>query len=227
MNRQPARPARHQAFTLIEILAVIAIVAILSAAVLAIAPAVVEGQNRATTRGYIDSLASACEQFRNSNAFREYPTHEGEASDDEQWRLNFHACLTGLKVLHADNDKLRLASISEVTDTSGNPLQRRSFIAESAFKFNRVAGAIAEENQRYFVDSWENPIAYRYNVITGGEMGKAWLAPKYLIVSAGAKFQDPITPSDYFASGMQTSGQVPEDYADTYRADNIVSWSRD
>jgi prepilin-type N-terminal cleavage/methylation domain-containing protein len=219
------RPPRRRAFTLIEILAVIAIISILSGIVLMIAPAVADSQKIATTQGYIGTLGASVAQYK--NVFGDLPSHDGAADDNEGWNLSFYANLSGLKVLQNENNKLRLVPYTEVVGTNGKPVARRSFITESAFRFNPVNLGTIDENNRWFVDGWDNPIAYRYNVIADGEMGKSWLSPQYLLISAGAKYHEPVSPADYFTGSMQSIGQVPDDYADSYRADNIVSWRKD
>ena len=213
-------------FTLIEILAVIAIISILAAAVLLLAKPVADSQKIAVTQGYIGSLGASVEQYR--NVFTEYPSHEGDASDEEGWQLDFYANLSGLKVLRSENDKIRLVNYTEVLGSNNQPPARRSFINESAFRFNPLtSSSTIDENHRWFVDGWNNPIAYRYNTINGGEMGKSWLSTRFLLISAGAKHHEPVTTGDYFTGSMQVTGQVPEDYADSYRADNIVNWKKD
>jgi prepilin-type N-terminal cleavage/methylation domain-containing protein len=214
-------------FTLVELMAVIAIIAILTATVFLLAPGVSNSQKFAVTRGYIGTLGASAEQYR--NVFREYPTYEGDSGDDEGWRLAFYANLSGLKVLKFEDNKVRLVPYAEVVDSNNRPPARRSFIAESTLKFNAPIGtATPDENQRYFVDGWENPIAYRYRTITGGELGKSWESPRFLLVSAGAKYHDPEpTTADYFTGDMESSGRIPNEYADNYRADNVVNWKKD
>lgn len=216
----------RRAFTLVELLAVVAIITLLASMVLLIARGVVDSQKGATTDGYLQALKLGAENFRST--FGEYPTHPSGATDTESWKRTFYGCLAGYKVLRVQDKKILLINYDQVSANSRSKVQRKTFITESQLKINLLEnGDLPEEAERYFLDAWENPLAYRYNIIEGGEMGKQWSRPDYLLISPGAKHHDPIRNTDYFSESMEATGIVPENYfEDTYRASNITNFPR-
>jgi prepilin-type N-terminal cleavage/methylation domain-containing protein len=220
----PLRRAAR-AFTLVEILAVVAIIATLSGLTLSISTYMVAKRNSSVTRGSIHSMGSILENFKNT--FGEYPLHDGASGDDEGWQRTLYACVTGLKILKSEDNKVRLLRYDEVTGTDGKIPQRRPFASEKVFEVNRVNGVLpANEDDRFFVDGWSNPLAYRYNVISSGTLGTQWERPDFLLISAGSKFREPVQSNDFFSGSMESTGKVPEQYSDDpYRADNITNWN--
>jgi prepilin-type N-terminal cleavage/methylation domain-containing protein len=222
----PLRRAAR-AFTLVEILAVIAIIALLSALVLAISPGVDAKKKSAVSSASIRSMGSILENFKTT--FGEYPLHDGASGDDEGWQRTLYACVTGLKILKLEDNKLRLLRYDEVSSADGKIPQRRPFASEKIFEVNQVNGVVpANEDARFFVDGWSNPLAYRYNVISSGALGTQWERPDFLLISAGSKFREPIQSNDFFSGSMESTGKVPDQYSDDpYRADNITNWNLD
>ncbi|MDR1817439.1 MAG: prepilin-type N-terminal cleavage/methylation domain-containing protein [Puniceicoccales bacterium] len=228
-RRRRAKNNAAAAFTLVELLAVIAIVGILMAVVLGIAPGISNARNEAAAKSHMGSIQTALEEFHQS--YKEYPPHDGAATDAEGWQKTLYATLTGLKVLKFEDDKYRLATYEEAATSTGKTAVQRSFIRESAVGTQPGRGGeeIPEE-QRYFVDPWGNPYGYRYNILENGAFGKQWRRPGYLLVCAGIRFRDHDAQSqpsneDYFSGAMETTGQVPDEYfKDEYRRDNLTNW---
>lgn len=216
---------RHRhAFTLVEILCVIALIGILSAIVLSITGGVYASRNAARARGEIQMIGVAIESFKRS--YGEYPLHNGGSNDDEGWRRSLYACLSGLKVLKVKENQIQLINYESASDDPSKTPVRRAFLSDAQINTNRNAkGEAPNENERYYVDPWENPYGYRYSTLSGGAVGKQWERPGYLLVCAGVKYQEPIASTDYFVGAMEITGTVPEDYFDDeYRADNITNW---
>ncbi|MDR2430170.1 MAG: type II secretion system GspH family protein [Puniceicoccales bacterium] len=215
---------RRRAFTLVEILCVIALIGFLGAMVLSIAGHVYTSRNSARARAEIQMFGVAIESFKRT--YGEYPLHNGGANDDEGWRRSFYACLSGLKVLKVKENQIQLVNYENASDDPSKTPVRRAFLSDAQINTNRDAkGEAPNENERYYVDPWENPYGYRYSPLSGGSVGRQWERPGYLLVCAGEKHRDPIANTDYFVGSMETTGVVPNDYFDDeYRADNITNW---
>jgi prepilin-type N-terminal cleavage/methylation domain-containing protein len=222
MNRQHTRARR--AFTLVELLAVVAIIMLLASLVLFIARGVVDSQKSAATESYVQVLKLGAENFKVT--FGEYPTHPSGSTDSESWKRTLYGCLTGYKVLRVSEQQIQLANYDQV-NTKTKAL-RKPFVTESQLKINLLdSGDMPEEAERYFLDAWENPFAYRYNIIESGAMGKAWGRPDFLLISPGTKFHDPVRNTDYFSDGMEMTGFVSDTYFDDeYRASNITNFPK-
>jgi hypothetical protein len=205
---------------------VIAILGILFSLVFAIGKGVDDSQRSARTRGEVEFMKSALESFKGT--YGEYPPHDGGATDKEGWQRTLYACLSGLKVYEKQGETRRLVKYDQAIGTSGKIAVRRAFASEANISVGQSSGSAAatSEDNSFFVDAWDNPYAYRYNTIAGGTLGTEWVRPNFLLLSAGAKFHEPLTDDDFFVNGMDGTGTIPDTYSnDKYRADNITSWS--
>lgn len=215
----------RSAFTLIELLVVIAIIGMLAGLIFSIAKGVNTTRNKSVTRGCISSMTTSLEAFKNT--YHDYPMLTDGASDSESWQRAMHDALTGLKVLRKIDGQLRFIDFeSAVTDKSKTP-QRLSFVSGAGLREITPSGGVPNsETEAIFADAWDNPIEYRYNVISSNKPGLLWTNPTFLLISASGNFngEKPVS-ADYFAGSMETTGDIPDDYFDDkYRSDNITNW---
>ncbi len=211
------------AFTLVEILIVIAIIAILAAITLTVNNAVKNSQRKARTRGDISNMIASLENFKSIYGF--YPMTSG-ASASTNWQRTLYDCLTGNKVYKIIDDKIELVAYDSNLADGKTSAVRRSFVSDANIltALDENGNPLPEEEQ-YFVDGWENPYAYRYNTLTSGQPNREWENPGFILISAGAVYNDPVTNDDYFSDDMETTGKYNESYFDDKnRADNITNW---
>ncbi|MDR1497517.1 MAG: type II secretion system GspH family protein [Puniceicoccales bacterium] len=226
-HRHFSRRRARNAFTFIEILTVIAIIGLLGTIVLAIAPLVENKKRSSVTTASIRYMSAILENFKTT--YGAYPVHDGGTGDSVGWQRNLYACITGLKVLKNEDNTLRLLRYDAVTSSDTKTPQRLPFASESTFEVVRINGTVPpNEDERYFVDGWGNPFAYRFNIISGGKLGTQWERPGFLLISAGKNFREPLADNDIFSGNMESTGKVPDEYfSDSYRADNITNWNQD
>ncbi|MDR2981309.1 MAG: prepilin-type N-terminal cleavage/methylation domain-containing protein [Puniceicoccales bacterium] len=207
------------AFTLIELLTVIAIIGILAAAFFAIGKGVVAAQNTGRARGDITTMKQALEAFKKS--YSEYPMISGGSSDSKAWQQALHDCLTGTKVLKRKDNQIQLLDYQSARNDTSKTAQKKSFLSEA----NIAVDDPNNQTTAVFVDPWSNPYEYRYATISGGSVSTQWERPDYLLICAGAEYNEPTTTADYFMGSMESDGKVPSNYFDDkYRADNITNW---
>jgi prepilin-type N-terminal cleavage/methylation domain-containing protein len=236
-TKPAAQHPRHRAFTLVEILAVVAILGLLMGLILSIGPAAVRAYKEAVAKGHMAELQTAIESFKNTYGY--YPP--SDIDEEDGWRRNLHALLLGYKVPKMRDNKLTLVEYTEAAENGQATPTRRPFLkSQNSIPTNKDSEGkeIPEERwtERYFIDPWDNAYAYRYKLIRDGVLdginGAIWRNPAYLLISAGARYNDTgdpngLLPDDYFIGDMQNTGLIPADentYFRDNRIDNLTSW---
>lgn len=209
----------RRAFTLVEILVVISIIVVLASMTIALAGPVRNAIYTTKAKSQIQKISLALNEFKNK--YGEYPMTSGSGGDDA-WALVLIEALRGDKILVRRNGRISMTTYDDGR-ANAEPVP---FLALSDFLLD-VEGDPA--NATKILDPWENLYQYRYNTLSSGKLGTSWDASTFLLISAAAEFNDPLTSDDFFTGDMETTGLFETDassasyyYEDT-RADNLVN----
>lgn len=231
-TRTPAR----RGFTLIELLLVIAIIAILASLTFSLFKAAKNGNNKATAKGEITALATACEVYKKT--YGDYPCRNTggiAGGDDPQFRKDLFDQIMGRRVLVSTaitggGTAVALKNYNDATLPGGSTRKMKPFLPVGAVNsnddkslgLNDWTGGSAAAYE--FRDPWGNPYDYRYRILPSSSTAiqnastgayvtpfSYWLAPGFLIVSCGANFIEPTNPTDAptFADYWDDSGANP------------------
>lgn len=212
-------PKKRSAFTLVEILVVISILVGLAALTFSLAGPVKNSIMMTKAKAQIQKLSLALNDFK--SRYGDYPMPEGNAGDDE-WAQLLIDSVRGDKILVRRNGKIAMIRYND-----GRASAERVPFIEGLSEFNLDEDDPDEAKQ--ILDPWENLFQYRYNNISGGKRGLQWDAPTFLLISAGADYNDPVTSEDFFSGDMEKTGLFETDsasanyYYEDVRADNLVN----
>ena len=211
------RPSvRRPGFTLIELLLVIAIIAILSMATFALFRAASNARNKARSKGDIQAIAMACENYKKT--YGDYPCR-GSGGNDDSFRKDMFDQLVGRRIIKsfplATGTAIELLSYNDSRLPGGNNTnesptgrKKKAFINYGDIRTNDDAnfGSATWTSTYEFRDAWENPYDYRYRTLnpstvtvmnpsTGVYVSPFadWKSPNFLVVSCGANFVEPST----------------------------------
>jgi len=230
------RPSARRGFTLIELLLVIAIISILASLTFSLFKAAKNGNNKATAKGEITALSTACEMYK--KMYGDFPCRNTgglSGGDDPQFRKDLFDQIVGRKRLVATaivsgGTSIALKNYNDASLPGGATRKMKPFLSVGAVSSNDDkslglndwtggTGAAYE-----FRDPWGNPYDYRYRVLPGATTAvqnpatgayvapfSNWLAPGFLIVSCGPMFIEPANPDDAptFADYWDDSGANP------------------
>ena len=217
---QNSFPQKRSAFTLIEILVVISILVGLAALTFSLAGPVKNSIMTTKAKSQIEKLSLALNSFK--SRYGDYPMPEGNAGDNE-WAQLLIDSVRGDKILVRRNGKIAMIRYNE-----GRASAERVPFIEGLSEFN-LDEEDNPDDAKQILDPWENLFQYRYNVISGGKLGQRWDAPTFLLISAGAEFNEPVTTEDFFVGDMEKTGLFETDsssanyYYEDVRADNLVN----
>jgi prepilin-type N-terminal cleavage/methylation domain-containing protein len=231
-TRTPAR----RGFTLIELLLVISIIAILASLTFSLFKAAKNGNNKATAKGEITALATACEMYK--KMYGDYPCRNTggiAGGDDPQFRKDLFDQIMGRRVLvstaiSSGGTAVALKNYNDATLPGGSTRKMKPFLNVGAVNsnddksigLNDWTGGSAAAYE--FRDPWGNPYDYRYRILPSSSTAiqnastgayvtpfSYWLAPGFLIVSCGSNFIEPANPNDAptFADYWDDSGANP------------------
>lgn len=211
--------SKRSAFTLVEVLVVVGIIAVLAAITVGLMGPVENSIRTSNAKAQRDKIVLALGDFKTT--YGEYPMLEG-SGDQEDWEELLIDSLRGDKVLVRKGGKMQLVDF----DGLGENAERRPFLSLSEFSLDNEDVDSATK----ILDPWENPWQYRYNIISGGKLGKKWYGSTFLLISAGSEYEDPVGTDDFFTGDLEDEG-VPDldpDGDDYYfadiRADNITNF---
>lgn len=209
----------RRAFTLVEILVVISLIIILASLTLALAGPVRNTILTTKAKSQLQKISLALNEFKGK--YGEYPMAENSGGEDAWAQLLIDA-MRGDKILVRRNGKISMVRYDDGR-SSAEPVP---FLALSDFSLDDDGDPA---NATKILDPWDNLFQYRYNTISGGKLGTKWDAPSFLLISAAADYNNPVTDSDFFTGDMETTGLFETDssqadyyYEDT-RADNLVN----
>lgn len=211
--------SKRKAFTLVEVLVVVGVIAILAAVTVGLLGPVENAIRTSNAKAQCDKISMAVEDFKST--YGEYPMLE-DSGDQEDWEKLLMDSMRGDKILVRKGGKMQLIDF----DDGKSDAERRPFLELSEFSFDSEDVDSATK----ILDPWENPWQYRYNVISGGKLGKNWFGPTFILISAGPEYEDPVGTDDFFTGDLEEEG-VPDldpDGDDYYfadiRADNITNF---
>lgn len=211
--------ATRRAFTLVEILVVISLIIILASLTFALAGPVRNTILTTKAKSQIQKLSLALNEFKNK--YGEYPMPEGGGGEDVWAQLLIDA-MRGDKILVRRNGKISMVRYNDGRSSA----EAVPFLALSDFSLDDDNDPA---NATQILDPWDNLFQYRYNTLSSGKLDTKWDAPSFLLISAAADYNDPVTNSDFFTGDMETTGLFETDssqadyyYEDT-RADNLVN----
>ncbi len=208
-----------RAFTLVEILVVVCVIVLLVSLTLGLVGPIRDTLRVAAAKSQRDKMVLALGDFR--GVYGEYPMLDGTGSSSA-WSELLLNTMRGDKILVRRNGKVQLVNYND----GNSGAEKRPFLALSEFDL----GDETVDNATEILDPWENPWAYRYNVISSGAPGKNWNGPTFLLISAGSTFDDPVSDDDYFIGSMEEDGMPSTNVNDTdyyftdNRADNITNF---
>ncbi len=215
----PVFPKRS-GFTLVEVLVVVGVIAVLAAVTVGLLGPVENAIRTSNAKTQCDKISLALNDFKST--YGEYPMLEGEG-DQEEWEELLMDTMRGDKILVRRGGKMQLVDFDEDKKSDAEP---RPFLALSEFSLDNED----VESATKILDPWDNPWQYRYNVISGGKLGKNWFGASFLLISAGPEYNDPVGEDDFFTDNLADEG-VPDldpDGNDYYfaeiRADNITNF---
>ena len=212
--------SKRSGFTLVEVLVVVGVIAVLAAVTVGLLGPVENAIRTSNAKTQCDKISLALNDFKST--YGEYPMLEGQG-DQEEWEELLMDTMRGDKILVRRGGKMQLVDFDEgkKSDT-----ERRPFLALSEFSLDNEDMDSATK----ILDPWDNPWQYRYNVISGGKLGKNWFGASFLLISAGPEYNDPVGEDDFFTDKLADEG-VPDldpDGDDYYfaeiRADNITNF---
>lgn len=212
-------PQKRRAFTLIEILVVIALLIILASITMALAGPVKNMISETRAKSQIQKISLALNEFKNK--YGDFPMAENGESE-EAWAELLIEAMRGDRILVRRSGKLTMAKFDEGR-SGAEPMP---FLALGEFALDEDGDP---ESAKMILDPWDNPYQYRYNKISGGKPGQNWDAPTFLLISAGADFNEPPTTEDYFVDDMEKTGLFETDassanyYYEGTRSDNLVN----
>ena len=202
------RPSvRRPGFTLIELLLVIAIIAILSMATFALFRAASTARSKARSKGDIQALAMACENYKKT--YGDYPCRSSTGNDDS-YRKDMFDQLVGRRIIKsfpiAAGTAIELIAYNDTRLPSGTQgRKQKAFIGYGEIKTNDDANfASTDLTKTYeFRDAWDNPYDYRYRVLNASSVAVQtaagayvapfadWKSPNFLAVSCGSNYVEP------------------------------------
>lgn len=212
--------SKRSGFTLVEVLVVVGVIAVLAAVTVGLLGPVENAIRTSNAKTQCDKISLALNDFKST--YGEYPMLEGEG-DQEEWEELLMDTMRGDKILVRRGGKMQLVDFDEDKKSDA---ERRPFLALSEFSLDNED----VESATKILDPWDNPWQYRYNVISGGKLGKNWFGASFLLISAGPEYNDPVGEDDFFTDNLADEG-VPDldpDGDDYYfseiRADNITNF---
>lgn len=213
-------PKKRSAFTLIEILVVISLLVMLAALTFSLAGPVKNSIMTTKAKSQVQKLSLALNDFK--SRYGDYPMSEGGSGDDE-WAQLLIDSLRGDRILARRNGKIAMIKYDE-----GRSGAERVPFVENLSEFE-LDDEDDPDSAKQILDPWGNLFQYRYNSISGGKRGQQWDAPTFLLISAGADYNEPTTNEDYFTGDMEKTGLFETDsasanyYYEDVRADNLVN----
>lgn len=214
-----SRRGKSRAFTLVEILVVISLIVVLASMTFALAGPVKNSILTTKAKSQIQKISLALNEFKSK--YGEYPMVENSGTDDTWAQLLLDA-VRGTKILVRRNGKIQMIAYTD--GRSG--VEAVPFLSLSDFTLDEEGDP---ENATQILDPWDNIYQYRYNTISGGKMGSDWDAPSFLLISAGADYNEPLETEDFFVDDMEKTGLFETDsssssyYYEDVRADNLVN----
>ncbi|MCD8283874.1 MAG: prepilin-type N-terminal cleavage/methylation domain-containing protein [Opitutae bacterium] len=218
MKRLSPRHGRS-AFTLVEVLVVVAVIVLLVSITLGLVGPVRDSIRMTAAKTQRDKIVLALNDFK--GAYGDYPMLDGGGSESA-WSELLLDSMRGDKILVRKDGKIQVADYNDGRAGA----EKRPFLALSEFTLDEDRIDSATE----ILDPWDNPYQYRYNKISSGSLGKNWNSPTFLLISAGALYDDPVSDDDYFVGTMEEDGMPSTDvnsndyYFTDNRADNITNF---
>lgn len=209
---------KRRAFTLVEILVVISLIVLLASMTFALAGPVKNSIFTTKAKSQIQKISLALNEFKSK--YGEYPMASG--SGDDEWAQVLIDAMRGDKILVRRNGRISMVAYNDGRASA----EAVPFLALSEFELDEEGDP---DKATKILDPWENLYQYRYNTLTGGKLGSQWDAPTFLLISAAADYNDPLSNDDFFTGDMEKTGLFETDssnanyyYEDT-RADNLVN----